>query len=368
MLKALRIASIGAVIFSAAVLAAVALAGFRGDAEIEEFLAREGVVEQFRKKSQTIPAKTDAISPLEQAAKSFALRIDPPPPPPPPKPVEPPKPVVKPPVAQPALPKLPEDKQPTLSAKFTLVATARYPEHPEKSMALLKNVQNQYKWYRRGDSVGHLEIREIKDGSIVLYQGGKFNSELFMPAPPTVPSLLKSDAQASAASRSPTLTIGQLEAAGETGAEQPSGSSAPSAPGRTRPSIQPPASTRTVRSSPRIGSVSTSEQAPTVEMSPQEQIRSIEESISAIESIMRQSPPEEKPVEEQQAEQAAWQELLKVLEKEKEELLRSARPNQPTEETVSREESVSQEEKTSAPSESAGSEGPETSESSEKNQ
>lgn len=332
MLKALRIASIGAVVFAAAVLAAVAAAGFRGDPEIEKFLSREGVIEQFRKKSQTVtPAKSDLVSPLEQAARSFALRIDPPAPPAPVKPIEAPKPpTVKPPtVAQP--PKPAPENRPTLSAKFTLLATARYPEHSEKSMALLQNVQNEYKWYRQGDLVGHLEIREIKDGSIVLYQDGKFHSELFMPAPPRVKSLLKSDeAVSSAGSGGPTSVSVSLSESQDAGADSESLPQS-AEEGAVRPSV---VSRRTISSSqnpPRLSRPSPAPapgripsavltEAPAVPMTPEEQLRSIDENIRSIENIIQRSSAEGQSEEERQAEQAAWQELLKALNQEKEKL------------------------------------------------
>ncbi|HOK67491.1 MAG TPA: hypothetical protein PK054_05785 [Anaerohalosphaeraceae bacterium] len=350
MLKALRIASMAAVISAVVVLAAVAILGFRGDPDIEAFLAKEGVVEQFRKKSQTVPAaKADAVSPLEQAAKAFALRIDPPPPPPPPKPIEPPKP---PEVKPPQLPKPPEHKQPTLSAKFTLIATARYPEHPEKSMALLQNVQNEYKWYRQGEQVGHLVIQEIKDGSIVLYQGGKFNSELFMPAATPTKSLLKSDEQiASSAPTGPT-SLNSSEVSEESGEGPEAGPSAASAEGKSlsRPQIPRIPRPQPTSAPPRITTtLRTSEELPAVEMSPEEQIRSIDESISAIQNIMRQTPQEGQTEEERQAEQQAWQELLKVLAKEKETAVQSAQQaKKPAEQTA---EGKEKEEAKPAPSE-----------------
>ncbi|HOQ05206.1 MAG TPA: hypothetical protein PKY88_08345 [Anaerohalosphaeraceae bacterium] len=368
MLKALRIASLAAVICAVLVLAAVAILGFRGDPDIEAFLAKEGVVEQFRKKSQTAPAaKSDAVSPLEQAAKAFAVRIDPPPPPPPPKPIEPPKP---PEVKPPQLPKPPEHKQPTLSAKFTLIATARYPDHPEKSMALLQNVQNEYKWYRQGEQVGHLVIQEIKDGSIVLYQGGKFNSELFMPAAPPTKSLLKSDEQIASSAPTRPTSVGSSGVSEESGEGTEAGPSAVSAEGKSVPSrtqISRTPRPQPTSVSPRITTtLRTTEELPAVEMSPEEQIRSIDESISAIENIMRQSSQEGQTEEERQAEQQAWQELLKVLAKEKEAAVQSAQAKKPAEQPS--EESAEKEEKAEpSPSE----EGPrqestEKSESSEK--
>lgn len=369
MLKALRIASMAAVITAVVVLAAVAILGFQGDPDIEAFLAKEGVVEQFRKKSQTVPAaaKTDALSPLEQAAKSFALRIDPPPPPPPPKPIEPPKP---PEVKQPVTPpRPPENKQPTLSAKFTLIATARYPDHPEKSMALLQNVQNEYKWYRQGEQVGHLVIQEIKDGSIVLYQGGKFNSELFMPAAPPTKSLLKSDEQIASAVSTKPSSAGTTEVSAELGAE--ADSSAAFAEGKTpssRPSVPRIPRPQPTSASPRITSaLRTAEELPAVEMSPEEQIRSIDESISAIETIMRQSPQEGQTEEERQAEQQAWQELLKVLAKEKETAMQSAQQaKKPSEQSAEESAGKKEEAKPAPPEESPPQENIEKPEGSEK--
>lgn len=316
MLKALRIASISAVICAVAAVVSVAMLGFKGDPEIEAFLAQEGVVEQFRKKSQSLPAKADnAVSPLEQVAKSFALRLDPPPPPPPPAPVEPPKPpTVKAPSAQP--PKLPANKQPTLSAKFTLVATARCPENPAKSMALLQNAQNEYKWYRQGEEIGHLVLQEVRDGSIVLYQNGQFNSELFMPAPPSAPSLLKGDTQVASAPQGPS-SMSLTQEPGES----------PAAEGQAEEALQTPAgrfgssripSIPNNRPAPtRITSLRQAE-TPTVTVSPEEQARSIDESIANVENIMRRPPEEGQTEQDRLEEQKTWAELLKLLQLEKE--------------------------------------------------
>jgi hypothetical protein len=318
MLKALRIASISAVICAVAAVVSVAMLGFKGDPEIEAFLAQEGVVEQFRKKSQSLPVKADnAVSPLEQVAKSFALRLDPPPPPPPPKPIEPPKPpTVKAPSVQP--PKLPENKQPTLSAKFTLVATARCPENPAKSMALLQNAQNEYKWYRQGEEIGHLVLQEVRDGSIVLYQNGQFNSELFMPAPPSTPSLLKGDTQVASAPQGPSsmsVTLTQEPREGST-AEGEAEGALKTAAGKSGASRIP--SLPNNRSVPTRIASSRAPETPTETVSPEEQARSISESIANIENIMRRPPEEGQTEQERLEEQKTWAELLKLLQLEKE--------------------------------------------------
>lgn len=323
MLKALRIASIFTVIAAAAVIVFVALFGLKENTEIETFLQREGIVDQFRKKIQNIPQRSDAVSPLESAAKAFALRIDPPPPPPPPtkKSAPAPPPVVKPPVAS-QTPKPPENKKPVLSAKFTLEATARYPEQPEKSLALLKTVQNEYKWYRQGEPVGHLEVQEIRDGSVVLYQDGKFNSELFMPAPPKTKSLLKSE-NAGMAMNEPqgpvavTLPEESDSSAQEAADEAASPTSAGPASRRTIPSrLQANREDRPTPSTP-LRTTPPRPAVPAAAKTPEEQKKSIDESISSIEQIMARTPDQGQSEEEIRQEQEAWQQLIQVLHDEK---------------------------------------------------
>lgn len=360
MLKALRIASIFTVIAAAAVVIFVALFGLKENTEIETFLRREGIVDQFRKKIQNIPQRSDAVSPLESAAKAFALRIDPPPPPAPVKKnAPPPPPVVKPPVATQA-PKPPENKKPVLSAKFTLEATARYPEQPQKSLALLKTVQNEYKWYRQGEQVGHLEVQEIRDGSVVLYQGGKFNSELFMPAPAKVKSLLKDENESTALN-------------------EPQGPVAVTLPGESDPSVQEgideaasppsagPASRRTIpsrlqanregRSAPSTA-LRTSPPRPAVpaaSKTPEEQKQSIDESISSIEQIMARTPDEGQTEEEIKQEQEAWQQLIQVLHEERKNIDQTAEeaPAESAEPTPSEPAESTEPEKTESESKSS---------------
>jgi hypothetical protein len=59
-------------------------------------------------------------------------------------------------------------------------------------------------------------------------------------------------------------------------------------------------------------------ETPTVTVSPEEQARSISESIANIENIMRRPPEEGQTEQERLAEQKTWAELLKLLQLEKE--------------------------------------------------
>lgn len=332
MLKTLRIASIFTVIAAAGVIIAVGIIALRPDPEIQAFLAREGVVEQFRKQIEQVPQKKDAVSPLESAAKAFALRIDPPPPPPPPKPPAPPKPQPRPnPKPEPVRPPV-ERNRPQMSAKFTLIATARYPKQPEKSMALLKNLQNEFTWYRQGEQVGHLKIHEIRDGSIVLYQGDQFNSEIYMPVPPSGQTLLKSDQTADGPRGPSTVSVSTVDQTGEemvisttpsapaASAESSSAEPTLSAGRRTIPSRLPGGTQRRlpVSERPRSRPVRSVPYVP--QQTPEQQKESIQESISSIESIMNRPPVEGQSQEAYEAEQEAWKQLLKALAAEKQNL------------------------------------------------
>ena len=308
MVKTLRITSYllaGAAVCGVVVLTVI---GLKGDPDIRAFLDQKGVIEKLKGQDQTVPQKDDNASPLVTQAKAFALRIDPPPPPPPPKPPVGTKPeVVKtdPPITTTTTPPPP----PPQTVRFDLVATARYAEQPERSYALLKPVAGPAKWYRQGEKLGHFDIFEIRDGSVVLYQNGKLNTEIFVPAPKSnIKSLLKSDAVASSrpggassvtasmqtGTSAETMSPGTSASAGETGA-----------PGSIRV-------TRTVDASSRIQRVIAPVREPTVT----EKKESIQQSISSIEGIISRTDEDVSP-EERQQEQEAWMQLLKLLQQEK---------------------------------------------------
>ncbi len=353
MLKTLRIASILTVAAAAVVSGGVGFVALRPDPQIQDFLNREGVVEQFRGRATPIAQKEDTISPLEASARAFALRIDPPPPPKPPKPPSPP-PDPKP--AQPPVDvvKPPQEiRRPQMTAKFTLVATARYPDEPERSMALLKSVQNEFTWYRQGDPVGHLELHEVRDGSVVLYQGGQLNSEIFMPNPPTAKSLLKGDESATGSPGPSTVTVTtpplsdqDVVVTTSTPPESPSESER-----RTIPSRLPTGQRRPVAS--RNSAIPSRPVRTAPQPTPEEQKASIEESISSIQEIMNAVQPVEGQSEEAiQQEQESWKQLISILEYERDNIAKAT--GETPEKPESSEESESGEEKPDAEEEKSG--------------
>ncbi|MBN2512485.1 MAG: hypothetical protein JXB18_06065 [Sedimentisphaerales bacterium] len=323
MLRTLRITSF--ILFIAAVGAVVFVLFFawRQNAEVQAFLDQPSIVEQLKKTTNTTAQKVDAISPLVAQAAAFALRIDPPPPPAPlpqPKTVENPRTPVQPPVT-------PVDvgiKPPVSTAKFDLVATAKYKSHPEKSLALLNMVSEGYKWYRQGETVGRFTIHEVKEGSIVLYQNGKKDTELFVPPPAPVKSLLKADQTAAAVVRGPSSVSEQPAGAAQAAAAHPATGAEPvlsdsgekDAAGAVRitRTASPTGSSIVPIRQPRQP-----EPEPTIE----ERKQSLDESISGIKQLMGEARDGQTEAERQE-ENKAWIDLLKILQQEKENLDKEA--------------------------------------------
>ncbi len=134
------------------------------DEEAQRILDAPGVVERFREnQGDRKQNKQDATSPLVKQAETFADILDPP---------EPaagqtrttrdltrrarPA-IVKPPVAT--------------SAKFSLVGTSFSQSDPQRSFAFIRLADDSLQWARTGDTVGHLVVKEIRDRSIVYWDG-----------------------------------------------------------------------------------------------------------------------------------------------------------------------------------------------------
>jgi len=174
MVRTLRITSIIAATVAAVFIVLLAIFALRGDAEMAEFLARQGAIEEFRGLAKKAPTSVEKVSPLITQAKAFALKLNPPKP----KAAKKPKPPKK-------SAKAPAEKKPAIltpkavvNTRFKLVGTCKYAQDPKKSLALLDLTAKGQKWYRQGQQVGHLTIHKIDDDSITLYKGGTFNSEI----------------------------------------------------------------------------------------------------------------------------------------------------------------------------------------------
>ncbi|HOK94814.1 MAG TPA: hypothetical protein PK052_00815 [Anaerohalosphaeraceae bacterium] len=254
------------------------------------------------------------MSPLVAQAKSFALRINPPPPPEPVKPKIEPKPAPTPAQAstQPAQPPVPKVQA---SVKFDLLATVRYETAPEKSLALV-STGSKLEWFRQGEKVGQHEIKEIRDGSVIFTQAGGKPQEIFVPAKTEVKSLLKNEQKAVSAVRGPT-GIQDTPAAGPNGMQDQPGVADAEAvrAARTRETA---VSTRSTVDA-RIQRVRSAPPVPTVE----EQKASIESSILGIHEIMARQD-DNLSEEERRQENQMWAELLQALNQEKENLEKAA--------------------------------------------
>lgn len=319
-----------------AAAAFVGLYGLKGDLTVERFLDGPGFIEEFRKTAKATAAPKDKISPLVREAKLFALRINPPPPKPPPS-------------KNPAKSKstksvatksstVPVPKVQHVNTNFKVIATCRYDSAPEKSLALLEMAAEGQKWYRQGEKVGHLTINEIKDGTIVMFKNGQFNSEVDAVIPKVV-SLLRTDTNTKyiPPTSSPARVLSSTVTSRTPVAPRPSGrmpiatrSTPPRPSGRiptaTRPTISrppvPAQRTYTRPTTPTIRVPRTPIRRPTTvrptQPTVQERKASVKETIDRIQGIMATPRPFEGQTDEEFAEeQKIWGELLKTLQQER---------------------------------------------------
>jgi len=160
MVKTLRITTITAALLAAAFLIFPAVFGARGDRAIEEFLKSPGAIEQFQRAKGDEASGEGQVSPLVKQARAFALYLDPPPP--------------KPAKAAPRPSKPRQAPQPKVtSPKFKLVGTSFYALHPDLSLAMIDEPGKGIRWVRQSERVGHLVIERIKDGLVVVKDGGR---------------------------------------------------------------------------------------------------------------------------------------------------------------------------------------------------
>lgn len=171
MVSTLRITSVVVILLAGLVLVLVVgpkslvpdlLEGFavRNDPEIERILTEPSVVDAWKDAhGDSSQSSQGATSPLVREAESFKNILDPPPAPvtteakkPTPTP-RPTRTVVKP---------VPS------SANFELVGTTVSTDH---SFAYIRLPDKTYQWVRRGEEIGHLLIKEIRNGSIICWDG-----------------------------------------------------------------------------------------------------------------------------------------------------------------------------------------------------
>ena len=311
MLRTLKIAKLLAALAAVGFIAYLAVSGMKPDDQTVAILAKKSAVELFRKLSDMSDDTKNKESEFVKQAHKFALRINPP------------KPVVTkttnegPTKLTPDKVKTVRPKGPTRTSKFSLVATCRYESQPEKSLAQLNIAAEGKKWVRQGDIVGHLTVHEVKDGSIVLYQGENLNTEIFVPLPKATKSLLKSDEEIGAISEPENIAGNKTEIIYEAVTNTPP--SKADAMRNKRPTagrvptvsragvLRPPTSKKTYRRKP------TPEER---RKFLKEQKESLDKNISQIQNIMKENRNSSKK-DGQGEDVEAWGTLIKLLEEDK---------------------------------------------------
>ncbi len=163
MIKTLRITSVLAGMLAIAFLGISVVYGTDDDPEVDELLKAPGAVEQFEKNrgKSAHKASANTKSPLVVAAEELAKLINPA------RKTVPrrPRPASK--IVRPTGPKVVPNK---VTAKFKLVGTC-YSDVAANRCAFIDEPGQGQHWVRESDKIGHLTIKEIKDGVVVVQNG-----------------------------------------------------------------------------------------------------------------------------------------------------------------------------------------------------
>jgi hypothetical protein len=200
MIKTLRLTGVAAVAFAGLVLASllgpvslIRLDG-RNDQQMGKVLNAPGAVERFRElQGDKTTTNKDSKPPLVVQAELFKNIIDPKlPPAAPAAPTQSSAPrtaqAVKPPV-------------PT-SAKFTLIGTSCSPSNPNSSIAYVRSMDNTCQWVRCGSEIGYLTIKEVREGSVICWDGRR-ESEIPIEVVPDRVAMLEGREAAPASTTTP---------------------------------------------------------------------------------------------------------------------------------------------------------------------
>lgn len=323
--KAAKAAAILSVVVTVVGTAWLIVRWLGGSGPTPAILAEPGIVARLRAQRPTGTTAEQQESALVGQARLFALGINPPPPPPPPRPER-----TTPAAAAPREASKPEPPKPTnvtFTAKSKLLATAVYPDYPEKSLALLDmgNIIG-LKWVRIGESVNHQTVHEIHPDRVVLAHAGRMETVPIQSDPPKpYKSLIaQADAQPALGDQigsipaistapgvlpEPTATVngGRTEAGGASRAA----AVPPSLSSRTRAATPTSIPTRT------SGTDRTFRTTP-VPPSPQERLEMADQNITDIKKLIKESDSLPGVSEEEKArERELWNKLLQIMEQEK---------------------------------------------------
>ncbi len=209
MVKTLRITGLAAVAFAGVVLASVLghvsliHVDVPGSEKMEKLLASPGAVDRFRE-LHTGDDQTglDTTPPLVKQAEVFKDIIDP-------------KVVVREeaPKTSSRVPSGSAIKPPPVSTpKFTLLGTAYSLSDPNSSFAYIRSADNICQWVPCGSEIGHLMIKEVRESSVICWDG-RSESELAIEAVPDRASLLEGDGEIPPSAAPETSQPVEVEAA-----------------------------------------------------------------------------------------------------------------------------------------------------------
>jgi len=223
-------------------------------------------------------------------------------------------------------PEPPKPTNVTFTAKSKLLATAVYPDYPEKSLALLDmgNVIG-FKWVRVGDEVNHQIVHEIYPDRVVLAQSGRMETVPIQSDPPKSYKSLIAQADAQPALEDQIGSTPAISTAPgvlpEPGATVNSGRTEPG--GASRAAVPPSLSSRTRTLTPtsiptRTSGTDRAFRTTPVPPSPQERLEMADQNITDIKKLIKESDSLPGVSEEEKArERELWNKLLQIMEQEK---------------------------------------------------
>jgi hypothetical protein len=201
MVHTLRITSVAAVVLAGVVIASIALPawkfGFAGrdDGQVVEILNAPSAVDRFKNiYGDKTDGDEDTTPPLVKQAQVLAGILNPPAP----------KPVQAPPATRRTYTPPPRPLAPT-TAKFSLVGTSYSQKNPSISFAYIRMPDQSYQWVRQGDEIGHTVIKEIRNGSIVCWDGQQ-DTEMVAEETVDTSSVLETGARAATTTASGALS------------------------------------------------------------------------------------------------------------------------------------------------------------------
>ncbi len=215
MVRMVRIIGLVALVGAAVVLASIKWPvrplhlGLTQDRSAKLFLEAPGAVTRFnnRQDHNDVSSGQDNISPLEKQARMLEDILNPRVAPPAPSPVASTR------------PQTPSVKPPTSTAKFDLIGISYLPSDPASSFAYVRLPDNTYQWVCQGSEIGHLTIKQVKNNSIVCFDGQQM-SEMPVEATIDTASILETGVGSSVSGR---ITEGAVPLSAElTGQDQAS--------------------------------------------------------------------------------------------------------------------------------------------------